>query len=85
MTLQLPPEQFEAALRMSQRAKGQRPRGGLEEELDKELGGLRIHFSGLDVNRMWNAQNNSERAGMEFVARLDKILPEWTDPSMFYP
>ena len=82
MTIQLSREQFDAALRMSQRMKGQRPHGGMEEEADKQTGGLRIDFSGLDVHRMWQAHHNTERAGMDFVARLDKVLPNWTDPSM---
>lgn len=81
MTLHLSQSQFDAALRISQREKGQRPRGGREEEEDRRLGGLRVSFSGLDANRMWRARDNADRVGMEFVAQLDKVLPDWTDPS----
>lgn len=81
MTLQLRGKQFEAAQRNSQRAKGQRKKGGPDEEADKIAGGLRIDFSGLDVNRMWHHRENQQRPGMEFVSRLNAVLPDWADPS----
>ena len=81
MTIQLRGKQLEAAQRNSQRAKGQRKKGGPDDEADRIAGGLRIDFSGLDVNRMWHRRENQKRPGMEFVNRLDSVLPDWTDPS----
>lgn len=81
MTIQLTPDQFEAAQRQSQRRKGQRPSDPAEEERDRQIGGLKIDYSGLDVKRMWHAQGSRDRVGMEFVERLDSVLPDWVDPS----
>lgn len=81
MTLKLTDEQFAAAQRNAQRRKGQRPKGGPEEEEDRKIGGVRVDFSGLDVNRMWHHRENQNRTGMEFLERLDRALPDWTDPS----
>lgn len=78
MTIQLQPEQFQAALRQSQRRKGQRPSGGKEEEDDEKLGGLKIDFSGLDASRMWHS---SQHPGMQFLRRLDAALPDYVDSS----
>lgn len=81
MTVQLTNTQFEAALRQSQRAKGQRPRVAAEEAADLAIAGVRIDYSGLDVNRMWHSGGGTKRVGMEFVESLDRALPEWTDSS----
>jgi hypothetical protein len=81
MTVQLTPIQFEAALRQSQRAKGQRPRVAAEEAADLAVAGVRFDYSGLDVNRMWHSGGGSKRVGMEFVESIDRALPDWTDSS----
>lgn len=81
MTIQLGQDQFDAALRQSQRKKGQRPKHDEQWQTDAVLGGLRIDFSGLDVNRMWHSQGARDRVGMEFLERLDKALPDYVDPS----
>lgn len=84
MELKLSDEQFQAALRQSQRRKGQRKRDAEAEEIDHALGGLRIDFSGLDVSRMWHHKVNEDRKGMEFVESLDKAMPDWVDASKLF-
>lgn len=85
MELQLDDVQFQAALRQSQRRKGQRKKDPVAEAEDDRLGGLKIEFSGLDVKRMWHHRSNEHRENMEFVDRLDKAMPDWVDPSELSP
>jgi hypothetical protein len=72
--------QFEACLRESQRAKGQREDGSKE---DHQLCQLRVDFSGLDRHGMFPAserhQDGTYRPGMDFFAKMEERLPEEVD------
>ncbi|KAJ8297177.1 putative endoplasmic reticulum metallopeptidase 1 [Rhodotorula toruloides] len=85
LTLQLTPEQFAAAIREDQRAKGQRADASAE---DKSLASLRIDYSGLDIHGMYPASVQSDdvhedaqrqvarqtRLGMRFFEEFSKRL-----------
>lgn len=87
LTLQLTESEFEAAQRMSQRAKGQRSTKDLVEvEADRTLGGLRIDFSGLDEKGIWEAKRETYIAGtipgMEFFRGMKSVLGDEIDSMM---
>lgn len=72
VTIQLSPEQFAAAIREDQRAKGQRADTSPE---DRALAALRIDYSGLDVHGMYPASvqsDDAEEAQRRKVARGTK-------------
>ncbi|BGP28517.1 hypothetical protein JCM10296v2_000252 [Rhodotorula toruloides] len=85
LTLQLTTEQFAAAIREDQRAKGQRADVSAE---DKSLASLRIDYSGLDIHGMYPASVQSDdvhedtqrqvarqtRLGMRFFEEFSKRL-----------
>ncbi|GAA5932298.1 hypothetical protein JCM1841_005187 [Sporobolomyces salmonicolor] len=87
LTLQLTPEQFAAASRQDQRAKGQRLDISPE---DAQLGSLRIDYSGLDPLGMYPASLHSDnpveaaqrkavrssKLGMQFFEEFEKRLEE---------
>lgn len=78
LTIQLSPEQFEAAMREDQREKEQR---GDVSEKDQILGGLKVDFSGLDKNGMFPASSRhpSSGPGMSFFKQLNERLPKYCD------
>lgn len=72
VTVQLTPEQFAAAIREDQRAKGQRADESAE---DRALSALRIDYSGLDVHGMYPASvqsDDAEEARARQIARGTK-------------
>ncbi|GEM06060.1 endoplasmic reticulum metallopeptidase [Rhodotorula toruloides] len=85
LTLQLTPEQFAAAIREDQRAKGQRADVSVE---DSALASVRIDYSGLDIHGMYPASVQSDdvhedaqrqvarqtRLGMRFFEEFSKRL-----------
>lgn len=86
MTIRLNEEEFKAAMRQDQRAKGQR---GDSSSVDSRLG-LRIDFSALDIDGMWpaSAKPNAKTskvpdgeggAGVEFYKKFEKGLPAHVD------
>jgi hypothetical protein len=82
LSIQLTKEEFEAAQRQSQRAKGQR--GDTSEE-DERLGMLEIHFSAIDRERMWPASQSEDKThmGLSILKKLDESTPEQIDHSLF--
>lgn len=77
LTIQLTPQQFEAAMREDQRAKEQRGDVSIE---DQRLGGLRVDYSGLDVNGMWPASSKQAKGpGITLFKELDAKLPDYVD------
>lgn len=78
LVISLSDEEFEAAVREDQRAKGQRAD---VSAADRELGSLRIDYSGLDRGGMYpaSAQHPSTGPGMKFFAEFDKKLPLYVD------
>ncbi|GJN92127.1 hypothetical protein Rhopal_005157-T1 [Rhodotorula paludigena] len=87
LTLQLTPEEFAAAVRQEQRAKGQRPASDVSEA-DRQLAALRIDYSGLDLHGMYPASFQSDdevedrqrqvarrtKPGMQFFEQFSKRL-----------
>lgn len=77
LTIQLTPRQFDAAMREDQRVKEQR--GDVSVE-DQRLGGLRVDYSGLDVNGMWPASSKQAQGpGVTLFKELDAKLPDYVD------
>lgn len=83
LVLELTQPEFDAAVRQSQRAKGQRAD---ESEEDRRLGSLRVDYSGLDRNGMYPASSRHQlvdnapfRPGMVFFEEFDKGLPDYVD------
>lgn len=80
VVIELSPAAFDAAVRQSQRAKGQRAD---VSPADTELASLRIDYSGLDATGMWPASRRYEgikqKPGMAFFERFEAQLPEEVD------
>lgn len=73
VTVQLSPDAFTAALRQSQRRKGQRAD---TSEADEALASLRIDYSGLDILGMYPASMRSDdpvESAQRAVARASKV------------
>jgi hypothetical protein len=87
VTVQLTPDEFTAALRQSQRRKGQRAD---VSAADERLGSLKIDYSGLDIHGMHPASFRSDdpvenaqrqlarqnKVGMRFFEEFSKRLEE---------
>lgn len=80
LIIQLTDDQFSASMRESQRDKGQR---GDSSASDRQLGRVRVDYSGLDEKGMWPSsrryQGLRDKPGMRFFERFEQRLPEEVD------
>ncbi|KAK4057683.1 hypothetical protein OIO90_001331 [Microbotryomycetes sp. JL221] len=80
VVFELTAEEFDAAIRENQRDKNQR---GDVNARDRQLGRIKVDFSGLDATGMypassWHAES-STKPGMRFFEQFEKRLPDEVD------